>query len=133
MSSLLDKYQKYYDGSDDNKKIIENDEGKTQYNRLSKEYNYNDLSRTIERVQGDLQKAINEYSKAYEKVNNNHTLEINEDPFNKKVRKAKEFKNKVGEGASKVGKSISESKVGKFVSEKSEKVKEKIYGKKPNP
>jgi hypothetical protein len=81
MSSLLDKYQKYYSGSDDNKKIIENDEGKTQYNRLSKEYNYNDLSRTIERVQGDLQKAINEYSKAYEEVNNNHTLEINEDPF----------------------------------------------------
>jgi hypothetical protein len=81
MSSLLDKYQKYYSGSDDNKKIIENDEGKTQYNRLSKEYNYNDLSRTIERVQGDLQKAINEYSKAYEEVNNNYTLEINEDPF----------------------------------------------------
>ena len=101
MSSLLDKYQTYYSGSDDNKKIIENDEGKTQYNRLSKEYNYNDLSRTIERVQGDLQKAINEYSKAYEEVNNNHTLEINEDPFTKKLQKAKEFKNKVGEGASK--------------------------------
>lgn len=138
MSSLLDKYKKYYDGSDYNKKIIENnDEGKTQYNRLSNEYGYNDLSRSIERVQGDLQKAIDEYSKAYEKVNTNKTLEPNDDPFTKKLKKAKEFKNKVGEGASKVGKSISESKVGKFVSEKSAKVKEKVkeqfYGKKPNP
>jgi hypothetical protein len=123
MSSLLDKYKKYYDGSDDNKKIIENnDEGKTQYNRLSNEYGYNDLSRSIERVQGDLQKAIDEYSKAYEKVNTNKTLEPNDDPFTKKLKKAKEFKNKVGEGSSKVGKSISESKVGKFVSEKSAKV-----------
>ena len=144
MSSLLDKYKKYYSGSDDNKKIIENnDEGKTLYNRLSNEYNYNDLSRTIERVQGDLQKAIDDYSKAYIKVNINHTLELNEDPFTKKLQKAKEFKNKVGEGASKVGNKISESKVGKFVSEKSAKVgkfvseklakvKEQFYGKKPN-
>jgi len=137
MSSLLDKYKKYYDGSDYNKKIIENnDEGKTQYNRLSKEYGYNDLSRSIERVQGDLQKAIDEYSKAYEKVNTNKTLEPNDDPFTKKLIKAKEFKNKVGERVSKVGKSISESKVAKFVSEKSAKVKEKVkeqfYGKKPN-
>jgi len=137
MSSLLDKYKKYYSGSDDNKKIIENnDEGKTQYNRLSNEYNYNDLSRTIERVQGDLQKAIDDYSKAYIKVNTDGTLEPNDDPFTKKLKKAKEFKNKVGEGASNVGKSISESKVGKFVSEKSAKVKEKVkeqfYGKKPN-
>jgi hypothetical protein len=148
MSSLLDKYKKYYDGSDYNKKIIENnDEGKTQYNRLSKEYGYNDLSRSIERVQGDLQKAIDEYSKAYEKVNTNKTLEPNDDPFTKKLIKAKEFKNKVGEGVSKVGNKISESKVGKFVSEKSakvgkfvseksakvkEKVKEQFYGKKPN-
>ena len=35
MSSLLDKYRKYYRGSYDNKKIIENNtEGKTKYNRL---------------------------------------------------------------------------------------------------
>ena len=131
MSSLLDKYKKYYSGSDDNKKIIENNnEGKTQYNRLSNEYNYDDLSRTIERVQGDLQKAIDDYSKAYIKVND--TLEPNHDPFTKKLQKAKEFKNKVGEGVSKVGNKISESKVGKFVSEKSAKVKEQFYGKKPN-
>lgn len=115
VSSLLDKYRKYYEGSYENQTIEEN-EGKTQYNRLSKEYNYNDLSRTIERVQGDLQKAIDEYSKAY--INVNKTLETNDDPFTKKLNKAKEFKNKVGKG-------VSESKVGKFVSEK-------IKGKKPN-
>ncbi len=134
MSSLLNKYKKYYDGSDYNKKIIENnDEGKTQYNRLSNEYGYNDLSRSIERVRGDLQKAIDDYSVAYKLVNKNNTLEPNDDPFTKKLRKAKELKDKLGEGASKVGegvskgvskvgKSISESKVGKFVSEKSAKV-----------
>jgi len=122
MSSLLDKYKKYYRGSEENKKIIENNnEGKTQYNRLSKEYNYNDLSKSINTIQEILQKEIVDYSKAYEKVN--ETLEINEDPFTKKLRKAKEFKNKVGEGV---------SKVGKFVSEKSAKVKEQFYGKKPN-
>jgi hypothetical protein len=122
MSSLLDKYRKYYRGSEENKKIIENNnEGKTQYNRLSKEYNYNDLSKSINTIQEILQKEIVDYSKAYDKVN--ETLEINEDPFTKKRRKAKEFKNKVGEGV---------SKVGKFVSEKSSKMKEKIFGKKPN-
>ena len=122
MSSLLDKYKKYYRGSEENKKIIENNnEGKTQYNRLSKEYNYNDLSKSINTIQEILQKEIVDYSKIYEKVN--ETLEINEDPFTKKLRKAKEFKNKVGEGV---------SKVGKFVSEKSSKMKEKIFGKKPN-
>ena len=109
VSSLLDKYKKYYEGSYENQTIEEN-EGKTQYNRLSKEYNYNDLSRTIERVQGDLQKAIDDYSKAYKNVNN--TLEPNEDPFNKKLRKAKELKGKIGDSI---------SKVGKFVSEKSTK------------
>lgn len=151
MSSLLDKYSKYYDGSDKNKKIIENNEGKTKYNRLSKIYNYNHLFDSIETVKGNLEKAIDEYSKAYEKVNTNKTLELNEDPFTKKLRKAKELKDKLGEGASKVGegvskvgKSISESKVGKFVSEKSakvgkfvsektEKLKEQFKGKKPNP
>jgi hypothetical protein len=111
MSSLLDKYKKYYRGSEENKKIIENNnEGKTQYNRLSKEYGYNDLLRSIEKVRGDLQNAIVDYSEAYIKVND--TLEPNEDPFNKKLRKAKELKGKIGDGV---------SKVGKFVSEKSAK------------
>ena len=134
MSSLLDKYKKYYRGSEENKKIIENNnDGKTQYNRLSKEYNYNDLSKSINTIQEILQKEIDNYSVAYNKVNTNKTLELNEDPFTKKLRKAKELKEKLGEGVSKVGKSISESKVGKFVSEKSAKVKEQFYGKKPNP
>ena len=112
MSSLLNKYRKYYEGSYENQTIEEN-EGKTKYNRLSKEYNYNDLSKTIDNVKEKLENEIKEYSKAYIKVNN--TLEPNEDPFTKKLRKVKE------------------SKLGKFVSEKSEKFKEKIYGKKPNP
>lgn len=111
VSSILDKYKKYYEGSYENQTIEEN-EGKTQYNRLSKEYNYNDLSRTIERVQGDLQKAIDDYSEAYEKVND--TLELNEDPFNKKLRKAKELKGKIGDSISKVGKFVSE-KPAKFL------------------
>ena len=111
MSSLLDKYSKYYEGSDKNKKIIENNnEGKTKYNRLSKEYNYNDLSKSINTIQEILQKEIDDYSEAYKKVND--TLEPNEDPFNKKLRKAKELKGKIGDGV---------SKVGKFVSEKSSK------------
>lgn len=111
MSSLLDKYRKYYRGSEENKKIIENNnEGKTQYNRLSKEYNYNDLSKSINTIQEILQKEIVDYSEAYIKVND--TLEPNEDPFNKKLRKAKELKGKIGDGV---------SKVGKFVSEKSAK------------
>lgn len=104
VSSILDKYKKYYEGSYKNQTIEEN-EGKTQYNRLSKEYNYNDLSRTIERVQGDLQKAIDDYSEAYSEVND--TLELNEDPYNKKLRKAKELKGKLGDSISKVGKYVS--------------------------
>ena len=111
VSSILDKYKKYYEGSYENQTIEEN-EGKTQYNRLSKEYNYNDLSRTIERVQGDLQKAIDDYSEAYEKVND--TLELNEDPYNKKLRKAKELKGKLGDSISNVGKFVSE-KPAKFL------------------
>lgn len=105
MSSLLDKYKKYYRGSEENK-TIEEHEGKTQYNRLSKEYNYNDLSKSINTIQEILQKEIFDYSKAYEKVND--TLELNEDPFNKKLRKAKELKGKIGDSISKVGKYVSE-------------------------
>ena len=120
MSSLLDKYQKYYDGSEKNK-TKELQDGSFRYNHMKKELKYDDLSDSIDEVKTKLQKAIDEYSQAYKKVN--ETLEINEDPFNKKSRKAKEFKNKLGEGV---------SKVGKYVSEKSSKMKEQFYGKKPN-
>ena len=132
MSSLLDKYKKYYEGSYDNQTIEEN-EGKTQYNRLSKEYNYNDLSKSIDNVKEKLEKAIDDYSKAYKKVND--TLEPNEDPFNKKLRKAKELKEKLGEGVSKGVSKVGEgvSKVGKFVSKGVSKVKERFKSKKPNP
>jgi hypothetical protein len=120
MSSLLDKYQKYYSGSEENK-TKELPDGSFRYNHMKKELKYDDLSDSIDEVKTKLQKAIDEYSKAYIEVNN--TIEPNEDPFNKKSRKAKEFKNKLGEGV---------SKVGKFVSEKSSKMKEKIFSKKPN-
>jgi hypothetical protein len=120
MSSLLDKYQKYYDGSEKNK-TKELPDGSFRYNHMKKELKYDDLSDSIDEVKTKLQKAIDEYSQAYKKVN--ETLEINEDPFNKKSRKAKEFKNKLGEGV---------SKVGKYVSEKSSKMKEQFYGKKSN-
>jgi len=139
MSSLLDKYKKYYEGSYDNQTIEEN-EGKTQYNRLSKKYNYNDLSKSIDNVKEKLEKAIDDYSKAYKKVND--TLEPNDDPFTKKLEKAKELKDKLGEGVSKVGEGVSKgvskvgegvSKVGKFVSKGVSKVKERFKGKKPNP
>lgn len=111
VSSLLDKYRKYYEGSYENQTIEEN-EGKTQYNRLSKEYNYNDLSKSIDNVKEKLEKAIDDYSKAYKNVND--TLEPNEDPFNKKLRKAKELKGKIGDSISKVGKFVSE-KPAKFL------------------
>lgn len=134
MSSLLDKYSKYYRGSDDNKMQNFSD-GFNRYKSKKEKISYDDLSKEIGDIKKILENEIEEYSKAYEKVNK--TLEPNEDPFTKKLRKAKELKEKLGEGVSKVGKSISESKVGKFVSEKSAKVKEKVkeqfYGKKPNP
>ena len=120
MSSLLDKYIKYYDGSYKNMEITKNN-GTSEYNSKKNSLNYDNLSESIDDVKNKLQKAIDDYSEAYNKVNN--TIEINEDPFNKKRRKAKEFKNKLGEGVSKVGKSISE---------KSSKMKEKIFGKNPN-
>ena len=105
MSSLLDKYQKYYRGSDDNKvgDLISNS---SVYNNTKKGLNYDKLSDSINYVKGNLEKAISEYSKAYIKIKVNDIFEINEDPFNKKVRKAKEFKNKVGDG-------VSESKISK--------------------
>ena len=107
MSSLLDKYQKYYRGSDDNKvgDLISNS---SVYNNTKKGLNYDKLSDSINYVKGNLEKAIEVYSKAYIKANN--TLEPNDDPFTKKLNKAKELKEKLGEGVSKVGKSISEKK-----------------------
>jgi hypothetical protein len=107
MSSLLDKYQKYYRGSDDNKvgDLISNS---SVYNNTKKSLNYDKLSDSINYVKGNLEKAIEVYSKAYIKANN--TLEPNDDPFTKKLNKAKELKEKLGEGVSKVGKSISEKK-----------------------
>ena len=136
MSSLLDKYKKYYRGSDDNK-MQNYFNGFNRYKSKKEKISYDDLSKEISDIKKILQKEIDDYSVAYNKVNTNKTLELNEDPFTKKLRKAKELKEKLGEGVSKVGKSISESKVGKFVSEKSAKVKEKVkeqfYGKKPNP
>jgi hypothetical protein len=135
MSSLLDKYSKYYRGSDDNK-MQNYFNGFNRYKSKKEKISYDDLSKEISDIKKILQKEIDDYSVAYNKVNTNKTLELNEDPFTKKLRKAKELKEKLGEGVSKVGKSISESKVGKFVSEKSAKVKEKVkeqfYGKKPN-
>ena len=151
MSSLLYKYKKYYRETNGNKMNIYDSGGiKKKYNDENDETIYNALSGEIGTIKEILEKAIEEYSKAYEKVNINKTLEPNDDPFTKKLIKAKEFKNKVGEGvsngvskvgegASKVGKYVSEksAKVGKYVSEKSAKVKEKVkeqfYGKKPNP
>ena len=132
MSSLLDKYKKYYRGSDENK-IQDLFNGHTRYNSKKKQLNEDKLYQEIEQVKEILQKEINNYSKAY--VNINNTLEPNEDPFAKKLRKAQEFKNKVGEGLSKGVSKVGEgaSKVGKYVSEKSSKMKEKLFGKKPNP
>ena len=107
MSSLFDKYKKYYRGSDDNKvgDLISNS---SVYNNTKKSLNYDKLSDSINYVKGNLEKAIEVYSKAYIKANN--TLEPNDDPFTKKLNKAKELKEKLGEGVSKVGKSISEKK-----------------------
>jgi len=105
MSSLLDKYRKYYRGSEENK-TKELPDGSFRYNHMKNELKYDDLSNSINTIQEILQKEIVDYSKAYEKVN--ETLEINEDPFTKKLRKAKEFKKKVGERVSKVGKFVSE-------------------------
>ena len=67
VSSLLDNYKKYYEGSYENQERPELD-GTTVYNLRKKEYNYNNLSDSVEKVKEKLQKAINEYSKAYEKI-----------------------------------------------------------------
>ena len=109
MSSLLDKYQKYYRGSDENKMQNFFDAG-TRYNYKKKHLTEDNLSIEIDNIKKILETEIFDYSKAYEKVND--TLELNEDPFNKKLRKAKELKGKIGDSI---------SKVGKFVSEKSTK------------
>lgn len=139
MSSLLDKYKKYYEGSYNNQ-TKELPDGSFRYNHMKKELKENDLSDAINNVKEKLEKAIDDYSKAYKKVND--TLEPNEDPFNKKLRKAKELKDKLGEGVSKVGEGVSKgvskvgegvSKVGKFVSKGVSKVKERFKGKKQNP
>lgn len=122
MSSLLDKYSKYYRGSDDNKMQNFSD-GFNRYKSKKEKISYDDLSKEIDDIKKILQKEIDDYSVAYNKVNTNKTLELNEDPFTKKLRKAKELKEKLGKGVSKLGKSISE---------KSAKVKEQFYGKKPN-
>jgi hypothetical protein len=67
MSSLLDKYKSYYEGSDENKKIPELD-GKTLYNRKKTEYTDNNLSDSIDDVKKKLQQAIDDYSKAYKNI-----------------------------------------------------------------
>jgi hypothetical protein len=123
MSSLLDKYKKYYRGSEENKKK-ELPDGSFRYNHMKKELKYDDLSNSINTIQEILQKEIDDYSEAYKRVNKNKTLEPNDDPFTKKLRKANELKEKLGEGV---------SKVGKFVSEKSAKAKERFKSKRPNP
>jgi len=62
MSSLLDKYQKYYRGSDDNKvrDLISNS---SVYNNTKNGLNYDKLSDSINYVKGNLEKAISKYSK----------------------------------------------------------------------
>lgn len=104
MSSLLDKYKKYYEGSYNNQ-TKELPDGSFRYNHMKKGLEENDLSDAINNVKEKLEKAIDDYSVAYKKVND--TLEPNEDPFNKKLRKAKELKDKLGEGVSKVGEGVS--------------------------
>ena len=111
MSSLLDKYQKYYRGSDENKMQNFFDAG-TRYNYKKKHLTEDNLSIEIDNIKKILETEIFDYSKAYEKVND--TLELNEDPFNKKLRKAKELKGKIGDSISKVGKFVSE-KPAKFL------------------
>ena len=67
VSSLLDNYKKYYEGSYDNQEKTDSD-GTTVYNTKKKEYNYDNLSDSVEKVKEKLQKAIDDYSKAYEKI-----------------------------------------------------------------
>jgi len=67
VSSLLDKYKKYYEGSYENKERPELD-GTTVYNTKKKKLDYNDLSDAVEKVKEKLERAITEYSKAYIKI-----------------------------------------------------------------
>ena len=76
--------------------------GTSKYNIKKKILNYDKLSESIDDVKDKLQKTIDEYSKAYKEVNK--TIEPNDDPFTKKLKKAKEFKNKIGDGISKLKK-----------------------------
>lgn len=92
MSSLLDKYRSYYDGSEKNKKR-ELPDGTFIYNHVKKESTYNHLSKSIDEVKKKLQLAIDKYSEAYKNIND--TLELNDDPFSKKLNKAKELKEKM--------------------------------------
>ena len=92
MSALLDKYKSYYDGSEENKKR-ELPDGTFIYNHVKKESTYNHLSKSIDEVKKKLQLAIDKYSEAYKNIND--TLELNDDPFSKKLNKAKELKEKM--------------------------------------
>lgn len=67
VSSLLDKYKKYYEGSYENQERPELD-GKTVYNTKKNKLGYNDLSDAVEKVKEKLERAITEYSKAYIKI-----------------------------------------------------------------
>lgn len=67
MSSLLDKYRKYYEGSYENQERPELD-GTTVYNTKKKGLSYNNLSDAVEKVKEKLERAITEYSKAYIKI-----------------------------------------------------------------
>jgi hypothetical protein len=128
--------------------------GKSEYNNKKKSLNYNNLSKSIDDIKVNLQKAINDYSKEY--LIKDPSLKRTKDPFNKGVENAKELKEKVGEVASEVGEGVlkgikkAKEKVVEVASEVGEgvlkgikkgkekvvevvsKVKEKVYGKKPN-
>jgi hypothetical protein len=69
MSSLLDKYRYGYEGSYINQtKNMNNENFPTVYNYKKKNFKYDNLYESIEKVKKKLQKAIDDYSKAYIKV-----------------------------------------------------------------
>jgi hypothetical protein len=69
MSSLLDKYRYGYEGSYINQtKNMNNENFPTVYNYKRKNFKYDNLYESIVKVKKKLQTAIDEYSKAYEKV-----------------------------------------------------------------
>ncbi len=65
MSSLLDNYKKYYEGSYDNQTKIINNRITSEYNSKKTILSYDNLSESIEKVKKNLQKAIDDYSKYY--------------------------------------------------------------------